>query len=264
MPPNFYNLLGVHPSYDLDSKQLRTNYLSLSLQHHPDKINSQMMMPDEISQSNQLYIAIRHAYETLKKTSLRGAYDKLGPAALNCQHCKTERDFFLEAARSWISFYSITAGILVVLSIIGRLDFGRYWRFAGLLAIAAIEAKMIFASKDILPYVLPWRTTFEKISILRQLFVTISIAISQTGPILFSTDDRSNLQLINELEQLLDMHAWQSISDFEDVFAPFRDDPKAAGHLQRKMEILALQHAAIRAAAINAGTSSRPPSEPES
>ncbi|KAI8925804.1 hypothetical protein BC831DRAFT_459485 [Entophlyctis helioformis] len=251
LQPNFYNILGVLPGHRLDTRQLRANYLSLSLQYHPDK-----------SQSEDVYMLIRNAYETLKNPTLRAAYDKLGRAALQCTRCRTQRDFAVESMSPFVSFYLITGGLLVLLGILGRLDFGRYWRFAGLSFIAAVEAQLLFGATDPLWFVLPWRTTFERITMLRNLFIVLSIAMSQVGPILFPADTRPLTNYLNELEQITDLQSRQALGCFAESFAPFQDDPRSAGLLQRRMEKTALFNAASEAMA-NAGPAGMPDQEPE-
>ncbi|KAJ1334443.1 hypothetical protein BSLG_007598 [Batrachochytrium salamandrivorans] len=330
LPSNFHNLLNVGIGSRFEQKQLRTNYVAMSLQYHPvcfilafrfkllliiaspslthlwlhldcklgPMVTSIPRSKDKSHTKDEqdMYILVRQAYETLRNPTLRQAYsktmlglidygmslaeltadsyyfvpliykcisaclDKLGMDALECTHCKTERDFVHESTHSWLVFYSVTAGISVLLSILGRMDFGRYWRLSGLFAIAAIEAYLIFSADDIMPYVLPWRTVSQKIELLRQLFITVSIAIAQIGPILFPVDTRPPRHQILELEQAIDMQTRQAIGSFADAFLPYQSDPKAAGKLQRKMELLALQAKAVSNAAANSGTAHSNPS----
>ncbi|KAH6571189.1 hypothetical protein BASA60_007310 [Batrachochytrium salamandrivorans] len=294
LPSNFHNLLNVGIGSRFEQKQLRTNYVAMSLQYHPvcfilafrfkllliiaspslthlwlhlDCKLGPMVTPiprskdkSHTKDEQDMYILVRQAYETLRNPTLRQAYNKLGMDALECTHCKTERDFVHESTHSWLVFYSVTAGISVLLSILGRMDFGRYWRLSGFFAIAAIEAYLIFSADDIMPYVLPWRTVSQKIELLRQLFITVSIAIAQIGPILFPVDTRPPRHQILELEQAIDMQTRQAIGSFADAFLPYQSDPKAAGKLQRKMELLALQAKAVSNAAANSGTAHSNPS----
>ncbi|KAL5037665.1 hypothetical protein RTP6_005064 [Batrachochytrium dendrobatidis] len=243
LPANFYNLLNVGIGPYFDQRKLRASYKALSLQYHPDKSGNHNL--------ENVYIMIRQGYDTLKNPLLRQAYDKLGMEAFQCSYCKTERDFLHEAIRNWMTFYAVTAGVSTFFSAIGRMDFGRYWRFSGLLAIAAIEAAWLFSSTDVFPYILPWRTVSQKIQLLRQFFITVSIAISQIGPILFPVDKRPIRQVILDLEQKIDMQTRQAVSFFADAFLPFQNDPKAAGKLQRNMEMRAVHTDSVNTAALS-------------
>ena len=229
MPPNYYNTLGVNIEGLIDTRELRTNYRALSLLYHPDKTQGV---------EDARYREVRLAYDTLKEPLHRRVYEKFGQTVSDCTQCKEDRDFVIRAIYGSLMFYLGTAGMVLFMSIIGRISFGLYWRLAIILACASIEANWLLSSIPSLQYVLPWRTSFEKILVLRQILFNVSIAISQIGPVFQSSDNRPTRQIITELEQIVDMQVGLAIRSFADEFAPFHEDPKGAGLLQRKMELL--------------------------
>jgi hypothetical protein len=166
-----------------------------------------------------------------------------------CSHCKTERDYLMDAIPHIIGFYLGTGIFLFVLSIFGRVEYARYWRFTSLACVATLELLMMVSPNDPLPGLLPWRTVGEKATVLRQCYIVISIATSHIGPILFPDECIPMRHLLLDLEDVLYMHSKQARNSFESTFEPFSDDPNALGLLQRRMEKLALENQLIESEA---------------
>ena len=99
---------------------------------------------------------------------------------------------------------------------------------------------MLLEDSDPTAFLVPWRSTHERIAMLHQLFVVSSIAFSQVGPMLYPERTRSTKQLVEELDHLTSMQLKDSAESFRSAFEPFADDPRAAGELQRKMEKVGL------------------------
>ncbi|KAJ3089146.1 hypothetical protein HK102_007109 [Quaeritorhiza haematococci] len=231
MPANYYNVMGVSPT--ATTRELRSKYRALSLQYHPDKVDS--VSPED----EALYLRIQKANEILKDEVARQAYDKLGDEIHDCTRCTTERDYLMSSLTHFITFYASTAVVLIIMGILGKGDFARYWRFVGLLAMSALEGTILFTSRDPLPYFFPWRTPSEKITLLHQLFIVTFIALSQVGPIWFPADPKGNLkQVVQDLDTVYKLLYRESAASFRTAFEPYKDDPKAAGLLQRRMEKL--------------------------
>ncbi|RKO88361.1 hypothetical protein BDK51DRAFT_32511 [Blyttiomyces helicus] len=234
LPPSLYTYLDLSPSFT--PQELRTQWKAMSLTYHPDKV--QYATAEEKAWSEAIYIRLRQAYETLKDPTMKSVYDRFGDVVFQCTSCKTERDFLMAYLPGSISFYLGTGVMLVLFSVLGRIDFGSYWRFVGLISLAALEACVAIRASP-LPWIFfPWRTPSQKIAILHQLFVVISIAFSQLGPILFPVDRRPLKQRLLELDGISGMLAKESVAMFRAAFEPFAHDPAAAGELQRKMEKL--------------------------
>ncbi|KAJ3298716.1 hypothetical protein HK104_010431 [Borealophlyctis nickersoniae] len=250
LPLNLYNYMGVSQSSDM--KELKSNYRTLSLQYHPDKV--QGLTGEARARQEALYLKIRFAYDVLKDPHKRAVYDRFGEDVFTCARCQTERDYLLASLNGFLTFYSGSALLLGVLSILGKLDFGRYWRFVGLIAMAALEAGMLVGQADPLSYVFPWRTTQERVIMLRESFIVAFIAVSQIGPVLFP-EKKSVRQSLLELETLTDMQLKESTVNFKSAFEPFADDPVAAGELQRKIEKMAVDLQLLENANLSAAAS---------
>ncbi|KND02969.1 uncharacterized protein SPPG_02044 [Spizellomyces punctatus DAOM BR117] len=241
LPPTYYDFLDV--SRNCDARDLRSQFRQMSLLYHPDKLQS--LPESERVLHETRYLQIRQAYDILKEPIKRAAYDKYGLTSHDCQRCATEREYLMKALPNFITFYGGSAVFLVILSMLGTLNFGRYWRFVGLLSMGCFEAKILFSGPSstallVLRTLLPWRTLHEQIIMLHQLFVVVFIAISQLGPILFPEDKRTVKQMMLELENLTNLQLKESTRSFRSAFEPFARDPVAVADVQKKMEKLAV------------------------
>ncbi|KAI8846618.1 hypothetical protein BC829DRAFT_262896 [Chytridium lagenaria] len=238
LPPNHYNALGLSPVH-FDAKDMRSSYRTLSLQFHPDK--AQSATPEQAAWIEANYIKIRDAYEVLKDPILRVAYDKFGNSIHDCNRCKIEKDFVKDGINNFYTFYGSTTFVLVVFSLLGKGDFGRYWRFAFLVLLAGIESSILWRQSPRPFYFLSWRTVSENIEIMHQVFIAVSIAVSQIGPVLFPSQQLDLKGQLDELEQLSLMNFAEATMQFRGAFEPFAKDPQAAGLVQRKMEKMAVE-----------------------
>ncbi|KAI8905648.1 hypothetical protein DFJ77DRAFT_478494 [Powellomyces hirtus] len=251
LPATHYDYLQVDRA--CDAKDLRSQARQMTLMFHPDKL---MTLDESERQDAEIrYLHMRQAYDVLKDPFKRSIYDKYGDKMQDCQRCLTEKDYLLKALPTVAAFYLISGGILILLSVFGTLNFGRYWRFVGLLTMGCLEFRLLTAplptspstpqplAATILHTLLPWRTTHEHIALLHQLFVVISIAVSQLGPILWpptATTTADRAQMLTDLDALTNMQLKESAHNFRSVFAPFARDPAAVGELQKKMEKMAV------------------------
>ncbi|KAJ3010032.1 hypothetical protein HKX48_007613 [Thoreauomyces humboldtii] len=240
LPKTHYDYLGV--SRNADAKELRASFKKQSLLNHPDKL--QDLTDQEKQESDFRYMHILNGYSVLKEPLTRSIYDKFGPTTVQgCVRCISERDFMLKALPGVIMFYAGSAAVLLVLSVFGTLNFGRYWRFVGLFTMASIETSLLMGPPESIPArvlgtLIPWRTTHEYIAMLHQLFVIVSVATSQLGPILWPTDTRTTKNLLDELENVTNLQLKESVHQFRTAFEPFARDPRTIVDLQKKMEKL--------------------------
>lgn len=175
----------------------------------------------------ETFVSVRAAHEILVDPVTRMAYDRFGPSMLSCQGCKTNKDYINNGLSSYYTFYLGSGVVLVIMSVLGKGQFARYWRFIVLFGMAALELAMILRPTPItlLSWIMPHRVTFEQVTILHQVFISTFIAISQIGPILVPSkeNERGSMKdLLARLEMLTVMssklsHA--SVLDYDTFFA---------------------------------------------
>jgi len=230
--PTLYETL--HVSKDFTTQQLKSNYRKLSLQFHPDK-----QEPEHMAEAQEKYILIRSAYEILQDPIRLKAYEKFGLTALECKHCKTERDYLYYMIPAYVMHYAVTGLILLIFFVLFGKGYGRYWRFLIYFGTAAFEANILIADRDPISYFLPKLLIFEKIEIIRQLNVTFFIALTHIGPDLIpekTNDLKKSLKELNKLSIGLDK---QNSVHFVQGYEPFENNPEALNLLQRSMGKLA-------------------------
>jgi hypothetical protein len=91
---------------------------------------------------------------------------------------------------------------------------------------------MTVSVTDPIPF-LSWRTIHEKVVLLRQLFVILSIALSQLGPFVSPVDKRSIRDMLVQLETVLLSENAASATRIQVAFAPFQNGPES---LQTRLE----------------------------
>ncbi|CAG8633496.1 16747_t:CDS:1, partial [Racocetra persica] len=130
--------------------------------------------------------------------------------------------------------------VLFILNVLGKGQFGRFWRFVVFFAIACLEASMILHPNP--PFItslfLSRWVIFEQIIILRQLFITTFIALSQIGPVLFPSDEIIISPSLVGLETLSKVAATESRNMLRTSFQPFQENITAQKELEKKMENL--------------------------
>ncbi|KAI1316283.1 hypothetical protein EDD11_010191 [Mortierella claussenii] len=234
-PVNCYDLLDLN-FHTFNQKQLRTNFRKSSLVYHPDKVGQN---------GADTFIRIRAAHEILSDPVAKVAYDRFGPDIVACTTCKTLKDHISRSLSSFYTFYMGSGAILLLMSIIGKGQFGRYWRFIVLFGMAALELAMVTRSEPItfLSWVLPHRVTFEQVAILHQIFISTFIAISQIGPILVPSkeQEKSNVKaLVDRLELLTAISNGESIGQLQSAFEVFRGNEASMTQLKNQMSMIAL------------------------
>ncbi|KAG0348421.1 hypothetical protein BG005_011541 [Podila minutissima] len=245
-PINCYDMLDLS-FHSFSQKQLRTNFRKASLMYHPDKVGQQ---------GAETFVSVRAAHEILVDPVTRMAYDRFGPNMLSCQGCKTNKDFINNGLSSYYTFYLGSGVVLVLMSVLGKGQFARYWRFIVLFGMAALELAMILRPTPItlLSWIMPHRVTFEQVAILHQVFISTFIAISQIGPILVPSkeNERGSVKdLLTRLEMLTVMSNTESVVQMQGVFDVFRGDEECMTQLKRQMGIMALDSRLTRDQLLN-------------
>ncbi|KAF9438452.1 hypothetical protein BGZ76_007845 [Entomortierella beljakovae] len=226
---------------------LRTNFRKASRMYHPDKVGQA---------GEETFIRIRAAHEILSDPILKVAYDRFGPDMLSCTACRTDRDYTVRGISSFYTFYFGTGVVLVLMSVLGKGQFGRYWRFIVLFGMAALELAMVTRLEPVtlMSWIMPHRVTFEQVAILHQIFISTFIAISQIGPILVPSkeQEKSNTkELIDRLELLTAISNAESIGQLQSVFDVFRGDEECMSQLKQRMGMMALDSRLIQDQQLN-------------
>lgn len=139
-----------------------------------------------------------------------------------------------------------TGLILFILNILGKGQFGRFWRFIVFCGIACIETSLILnpqSNSSFLSYLFQNFIIFERIKIFRQLFITIFIALSQVGPVLFPTDNTQDIRSnLHNFEILCNIASDEIKNQLRSGFYPFQNDQNAQSELRKKMEKLVVDN----------------------
>ncbi|KAK4503706.1 hypothetical protein PRZ48_004621 [Zasmidium cellare] len=186
---DFYTLLNV--PHSADDRTIQSKFRRLTVQYHPDKAS----LADKPAYE-QIYIRLKLARDTLVDPAKRFAYDRFGSDMLSWQKSTTIRDFVYAGLQQLGVYYIGSATGLVLLSVLGYLKQGTYWRYFAVGTLFVIELYTI--TRPTFPLVLTHvlnpilvRTGFRNpylpyqlISLLRKMTLTFFIAMSQLGPLL--------------------------------------------------------------------------------
>lgn len=209
---DFYRDLGV--PLDVSNKALQTRFRRLTVQYHPDKVTA----IDDRPAAEAFYVHLKQARDTLSDPAKRFAYDRFGPDMLQWRHCVTVRDYVVSGAQSIVPYYAAGAAVMVVLGILGYLEWGRYvryeppqklyctdaqltrdmskWRYLAFASLFLFEMHTVtrpsyppLISKIINPMFSrlmahPPYLPFQTLALARKACVTFFIALSQIGPLL--------------------------------------------------------------------------------
>lgn len=136
------------------------------------------------------------ARDTLSDPTKRFAYDRLGPQVLKWRQAKTIRDYVFTGIQNIGGYYIGTATVLVLLSVMGHFQSGKFWRYLFMASLFTIELYTMTRpqfpetlSKFLNPILITTKLRapylpFQVLELLRQITVTFFIAMSQLGPLL--------------------------------------------------------------------------------
>lgn len=186
-----------------------------TVQFHPDKASG----PDR-SVVEAIYVRLQLARDTLSDPTKRFAYDRLGPQILKWRNAKTIRDYVFAGIQNIGGYYIGTATVLILLSVMGHFQQGKFWRYLFMVGLFTIELYTMTRphfpetlSKLINPFLVatnlrPPYLPFQMLELLRKISVTFFIAMSQLGPLLngpqqaATNDGAVTSQQIDQLEAL--------------------------------------------------------------
>ncbi|WOO78713.1 Chaperone protein DnaJ [Vanrija pseudolonga] len=132
---DWYAVLGV--SSRASDDELRRAFRGLSRIYHPDRVGG------SVEAANR-FIAVRQAYEGLSDPIKRFAHDRFGPQIARWNGVVSSREYIHHGLLNAGVFYGISAGFLVLFSLIGQ-GKGAYWRYTLLLALLVLEASLLMS-----------------------------------------------------------------------------------------------------------------------
>lgn len=256
---SYYSKIGVNRG--CSRSEFKKNSRKLLLSNHPDKSSGNV----------EKYHELKKVVDVLENPNLCNIYEKFGKSGIETvlqastkknyiNDNEVRKDYIIATLFEWLTFY---IGSFVVLLFVGfrqKSDSGRYWRFVALILLGAYESflylndftvfESIFADSQlnfgqplsIITYLLSRVPIFQRIQVLRQLFVFSGLAMSQLGPLWFpSKPDLFNDKkaLIQELETIqkgpLSEIYEESKYVFNSAFEPFEDNEEMKNLLKRQM-----------------------------
>ncbi|KAF2405163.1 membrane associated DnaJ chaperone-like protein [Trichodelitschia bisporula] len=248
----FYRDLSV--PVDADERTIRTQFRKISVRLHPDKV-----MPEFRQQAEAGFIHLKQAHDVLTDPAKRFAYDRFGQIILQWRSCKTVFDFVVTGAQTIAPYYLGSALMLVVMSVLGYMEDGRYWRYLALAAMLVFEAHTI-TRPDFPPLVArlinPLCTTlrlrppylpFQAIILARKIALSFFIAVAQLTPLFRSPTNQGNVevvqrQTIDQLALLIGAVDGNVKKLLELELTPFADDPSAEDRLQQQLTAWLVQN----------------------
>ncbi|KAF8474219.1 hypothetical protein BDZ91DRAFT_713874 [Kalaharituber pfeilii] len=253
LTPNLYSLFSVPIS--VSEKALRVQWRKLNLMYHPDKGGSE-----------EQFLVLQRAYETIADPVRRFGYDRFGEAVGEWgSSLKSVREVVVQGMWRMVPGYLFMGMVLVVLSVLGKLEFGRYWRFVAFFSLLIIElylithpTNLLSPSPSSLPFplsllssLLPPLLPFEQLILIRKLVFSFFIALSQIGPMFVrsttaptapskpSTASEAYAALrpyLAKLQALANILENQSNQALAAEFMPFQGDKEGVERLEEALE----------------------------
>ena len=256
---NAYNDLGV--PINVDETSLNSRFRKLTIRFHPDKIAAGI----DREAANAYYIHLKHARDVILDPAKRFAYDRFGPDIFaQCQSCVTVKDYVDSALLSALTSYGVLLVFLIGANALGFLKDGSYWRYLGLLAVAAFEVRTamrpdhpsilskylnpLVASLHLRPAYLPFQVIAiaKKASISAAQFLALLMPLYRLDPERPNqpTDDTeaTQHQQIDRLSAFVSECHKDASRLLELESTPFRDNEKAKGDLRDALKKYMVQN----------------------
>ncbi|KAI9885115.1 MAG: hypothetical protein M1823_003083 [Watsoniomyces obsoletus] len=187
---DYYQMLGLTPDIT-NERDIKSKFRRLAALHHPDKQTSTQAQAG----AEAYYVQLKLASDTLLNPAKRFAYDRFGPTIHTWQHCSSIRDYILMGTQTTLPFYVVGMLFLLVLTTLGYLEDGRFWRYFSSIALLTFELHTITRPyfPGIITYLNPLLkiTTqhppllpFQLLLLARKVLLTVFIALAQLGPLL--------------------------------------------------------------------------------
>ncbi|KAK3629279.1 hypothetical protein LTR56_018166 [Elasticomyces elasticus] len=245
---DFYQDLGV--PHSVSERELQSRFRRLTVQYHPDKVTSGSA--SEKAGVEAIYIHLKLARDTLVDPAKRFAYDRFGPEILQWRQSKTIRDFVITGVQRTAAYYAGSGGVLVLLSMLGYLQQGKFWRYIVMASLFVVEMHTMMSPTSpavfdnvINPFLLVtgWRPPylpFQMLELLRKLTLTFFIALSQLGPVLqgpqVADGDALSTQHLDRIDALAKA-ADQEVSRLAQLeLMPFGNDQASTKNLRMSLK----------------------------
>ncbi|KAL9028585.1 MAG: hypothetical protein Q9196_003074 [Gyalolechia fulgens] len=130
---DFYQDLDL--PVDVDEKKIKSRFRRLATIYHPDKAVS----PEDHVNAETYFVKLKSAQDTLTDATKRFAYDRFGPDILKWQQLSSTRDYILVGLQKAGPLYGGSIVFMILLNMVGYLQWGRYWRYLIFACLALIE-----------------------------------------------------------------------------------------------------------------------------
>ncbi|SPO06647.1 related to chaperone protein DNAJ [Cephalotrichum gorgonifer] len=242
---NYYSDLSLPLS--ASDREIKSRFRRLAAVYHPDKAGD--------GSDGSEFMRLKIAADVLSNDAARFAYERFGPAIAGWRDCASRYEYVLRGtAKGIVPHYLSYAAALYVMGFVGYLDFARYWRWFFLAAMAVFELHVATRPSspflDLLNPVLaspliaqPPLVQFQLVSFARRCCVTLYIALSQIGPLLFPPRpdrdaDQGGKALAAQMDKISAMavDADRSATRLLDIeLAPYRGDDGLMAQVRGKI-----------------------------
>ncbi|GAA6058729.1 hypothetical protein JCM10212_003417 [Sporobolomyces blumeae] len=186
---NYYSLLGI--SRDVVERDgpsaVKSHWRRLARVYHPDKVGKS---------GEARFVELRRGVDILEHDGRRWAYERFGPGVTEWGKLVTNREFLVKGATNSAAFWVFAFTSILAISFFRRSERrNNFWRYLGLGLACALEFHLLLrpSPSPTFSFCFPNRLTYEHITLLRQLFVSASMAMSQLSPLLFPVPIESTL-----------------------------------------------------------------------
>ncbi|GAA5832866.1 hypothetical protein JCM11251_000509 [Rhodosporidiobolus azoricus] len=180
---NYYALLGL-PREMVESDgaaAVKKRWKKLARVYHPDKVGRG---------GEALFVEMKKAVDVLQDEGKRWAYERFGPGVVTWGGGKlvTQREFLKTGVMHAVVFWGSIMLSVLALSFFRKSErHYNYWRYLSLLLTLSLEFHFLLRPipSPTFSLLFPSRLTYQHIALLRQIFISSSMAMSQIAPLLF-------------------------------------------------------------------------------
>ncbi|KAL9579295.1 MAG: hypothetical protein Q9212_005191 [Teloschistes hypoglaucus] len=235
---------------DADEKKIKSRFRRLAAIHHPDKAVS----PEDHAYAEIYFVKLKSAQDTLTDATKRFAYERFGPDILSWQHVSSIRDYIFVGLQSTAPLYAGSALVMVMLSVVGYLQWGRYWRYLVFVCLGLVEYHTLtcpywspFLTKVLNPLLTTFTShppllPFQFLALAHKAVLTFFIALGQLSPLFAkpnlptasssSAFDEQRLQRLEQMAMSTEIETGRLLGL---EIAPVQGDEAAQNDMRRKV-----------------------------